>query len=74
MLILARSNPLFITSVSMELINMAFEKSNDWIFVNLLYREILDENVNTLLNVTLIFLSPIFSYLQFWLYFMVKFH
>lgn len=26
MLILARSNPLFITSVSMELINMAFEK------------------------------------------------
>lgn len=52
MLILARSNPLFITSVSVELINMAFEKSNDWIFVNLLYREILDGNVNTLLNVT----------------------
>lgn len=47
----------------MELINMVFEKSNDWIFVNLLYREILDENVNILFNVIFIFFLSIFFYL-----------
>lgn len=47
----------------MELINMVFEKINDWIFVNLLYREILDENVNILFNVIFIFFLSIFFYL-----------
>lgn len=43
---------------------MVFEKSNDWIFVNLLYREILDENVNISFNVIFIF-EMIFSFMRF---------